>query len=125
MNGNTCAASVDVDIEAITPFDPMYEYPCERLGRNTEPLNLFEFVNVLKSPNRVVDAVLSVPVIVTGAEPSTVKPVHDTDPEHVADVVAVVERSPVEPTYVRPCDSEVNLRLDPNVEEAVEKIPPR
>ena len=46
------------------------------------------------------------------------------EPEHDTVVVAVVLTSPVEPTYVRPCDSEVSLSADENVEEAVEKIPP-
>jgi hypothetical protein len=81
-------------------------------------------LNVLKSDSSVVDAVESVPVIVTGAEPSTVNPEHDTDPEHDADVVAVVDTSPVEPTYVSPCDSDVSLSALPNVDEAVEKNPP-
>ena len=30
VNGNTCAARVDVATEETTPLDPMNEYPCER-----------------------------------------------------------------------------------------------
>jgi len=90
-----------------------------------EKLNLFSPEKKLVSERSVDDAVLSVPVIVTGAEPSTVNPVHDTEPEHVADVVAVVLSSPVDPTYVSPCDRDVSLSADPNVELAVEKKPPR
>ena len=86
--------------------------------------NLFTPVQLLVSDSKVVDAVLSVPVIVTGAEPITVKPEHDTEPEHVADVVAVVLRSPVDPTYVNPCDRDVSRSADPNVDEAVENKPP-
>ena len=89
----------------------------------TEPVNWLVFENVLKSASSVVEAVLSVPVIVTGAPPSTVKPEHDTEPEQVAEVVAVVLSSPVEPTYVKPCDRDVSLRLDENVDDAAENRP--
>lgn len=69
-------------------------------------MNLFSPVNVFASLSSVVDAVESVPVIVTGDEPRTVNPEHDTEPEHEAVVVAVVDTSPFDPTYARPCDSE-------------------
>ena len=85
--------------------------------------NRFTPVQLLVSDRRVVEAVESVPVIVTGAEPSTVKPEHDTEPEQLAVVVAVVDSSPPDPTNVSPCDSEVSLRADENVDEAVENIP--
>ena len=75
------------------------------------------------SDRSVDEAVLSVPEIVTGAEPITVNPEHDTEPEHVADVVAIVLSSPVEPTYVRPCDSDDSRSDEENVDDAVENIP--
>ncbi len=58
-----------------------------------------------------------------GAEPSTVNDVHDVEPEHVTYVVAVELSSPVEPTYVRPCDNPGNLNAPENVDDAVENIP--
>ena len=63
-------------------------------------------------------------MIVIGEAPITVNPVHDTEPAHEAVVVAIVDSSPVLPTYVRPCVSDVSLSPDENVDEAVEKIPP-
>jgi hypothetical protein len=78
---------------------------------------------VLKSVRRVDDDVLSVLEIVIGEEPMTVNPVHDVEPEQDTDVVAIVFRRPVEPTYPRPCESEVNLSGPENVDEAVEKNP--
>jgi hypothetical protein len=81
-------------------------------------------VKVFVSEKSVVEAVESVPVIVTGEEPMIVKPEHETEPEQAADVVAIVETSPVEPTYVRPCESEVSRSADENVELAVENNPP-
>ena len=85
--------------------------------------NRFTPVQLFVSASSVDDAVLSVPVIVTGAPPITVKPEHDTEPEQLAVVVAVVDSSPPDPTNVRPLDSEVSLRLDENVDDAVENSP--
>lgn len=85
--------------------------------------NLFRPVQKFESASNVVDAVLSVLVIVTGAEPSATNDVHDVEPEHDTVVVAVVPTSPVEPTYDRPCDSDVSLSGPENVDDAVEKIP--
>jgi hypothetical protein len=89
-----------------------------------EKLNLLIPEKKLVSDSRVVDAVESVPVIVTGAEPSTVNPVHDTEPEHDAVVVAVVDTSPVEPMYANPCDRDDSRSADENVDDAVENRPP-
>ena len=38
--------------------------------------------------------------------------------------VETVETRPVEPIYEKPWDSDGNLSAEPNVEEAVENIPP-
>lgn len=88
-----------------------------------EKLNLFTPEKKLVSDSSVVDAVLSVDVIVTGAEPRATNDVHDVEPEHDTVVVAVVLTSPVEPTYVRPCDRDESLRADANVDEAVDRSP--
>jgi len=53
------------------------------------PANVFPPVQVLKSARSVVEAVLSVEVMVMGEEPKTVKAVHEVAPEHEAVVVAV------------------------------------
>lgn len=50
---------------------------------------VFPPVQVLKSARSVVEAVLSVEVMVMGVEPNTVKAVHEVAPEHEAEVVAV------------------------------------
>jgi hypothetical protein len=60
-------------------------------------VNLFRPVHEFESDSSVDEAVLSVPDIVIGVEPSTVNPEHDTEPEHEAEVVAVVDTNPVEP----------------------------
>ncbi len=44
--------------------------------------------------------------IVIGDDPMTVKDVHDVEPEHDADVVAIVLSRPAVPTYVSPCVSD-------------------
>lgn len=60
-------------------------------------VNLFRPVHEFESASRVVDAVLSVDVIVIGADPNATNDVHDVDPEHETVVVAVVPTRPVEP----------------------------
>jgi hypothetical protein len=130
-------------VVSIVSAPPTLERPVPKRFVNNEPLStkfvvdayvndasvVEEFVNLFspdqkfESERRVDDAVESVAVIVIGDEPITVKDVHEADPEHDADVVAIVERSPVEPTYVRPCVSDVSLRAELNVEEAVENTP--
>ena len=77
--------------------------------------NLFTPLQKLVSDNNVVEAVESVPVIVTGDEPSTVNPVHDTEPEHDAEVVAVVFTIPLVPVYASPCDRVGSLNVPENV----------
>jgi hypothetical protein len=86
--------------------------------------NLFTPEKKLVSERSVDEAVESVAVIVTGDEPMIVNCEHDADPEHDAVVVAIVERRPVLPTYVRPCDRDDSLSAEPNVDEAVENKPP-
>ena len=75
------------------------------------------------SERSVDEAVESEAVIVIGDEPSTVKDVHEAEPEHDTDVVAVVDNSPSLPTYVSPCDSDDSLSAEENVDEAVERSP--
>ena len=53
------------------------------------PLNTCKLLQVLRSESSVVEAVLSVAVMVTGLEPRMVKLVHEAEPEHEAVVVAV------------------------------------
>ncbi len=80
--------------------------------------------NVFESDNRVVDAVLSVDVIVIGADPKATNDEHDVEPEHDTVVVAVVLSSPVDPTYAIPCDRDGSLSAPENVDDAVENRPP-
>ncbi len=86
-------------------------------------MNLFVPDQKLVSDSRVVEAVLSVPVIVIGAEPNATNDVHDVEPAQDTVVVAVVLTSPVEPTYATPCPSDDSLSGPENVDDAVEKIP--
>ena len=95
---NVCPPSIRLVVEAVVK-DP---YVVDEYESVVSAENTFGPENVFESDSSVVEAVESVPVIVTGAEPSTVKPAHDTDPEQEAVVVAVVLSSPVEPTYARP-----------------------
>ena len=88
-----------------------------------ENANLFTPLQKLVSDSRVVDAVLSVDVIVTGAEPNATNDVHDVEPVHDTVVVAVVLTSPVEPTYATPCPRDDSLSGPENVDDAVENIP--
>jgi hypothetical protein len=55
-----------------------------------EKLNLFTPEKKLVSDSSVDEAVLSVDVIVTGAEPRATNEVHDVEPEHDTVVVAVL-----------------------------------
>ena len=41
MNGKTCEARVDVDTVCTKPFEPRYEYPCDR-SVNLVPLRVVE-----------------------------------------------------------------------------------
>jgi hypothetical protein len=59
--------------------------------------HLFRPVHEFESDRRVDEAVESVLDIVIGADPNAVNPVHDVEPEHDTDVVAVVDTSPAEP----------------------------
>ncbi len=87
-------------------------------------MNLFRPVHEFESDSRVVEAVLSVDVIVIGADPNATNPVHDVDPEHDTVVVAVVPTSPAPPMYATPCDRDVSRSGPLNVDEAVENSPP-
>ena len=87
-------------------------------------VNLFRPVHEFESARSVDDAVESVDVIVTGAEPNATNCVHDADPEHDTVVVAVVPTRPVEPMYATPCDRDASLRALENVDEADENRPP-
>ena len=75
------------------------------------------------SASRVVDAVLSVDVIVIGAEPNATNDVHDVEPVHDTVVVAVVLTSPPVPRYATPCPSDDSRSGPENVDDAVENIP--
>ena len=88
-----------------------------------EKLNLFTPVQKLVSASRVVDAVLSVDVIVIGAEPNATNDVHDVEPVHDTVVVAVVLTSPPVPRYATPCPSDDSRSGPENVDDAVENIP--
>ncbi len=63
----------------------------------TPPLKALVPAQTLLSPNRVVEAVLSVLEIVIGDDPKTVNPAHDVAPEQDTVVVAVVPMSPPVP----------------------------
>jgi hypothetical protein len=63
-------------------------------------VNLLSPLQKLESESRVDEA--DEPEIVTGVEPITVNPVHDTEPEHEAVVVAAVDTNPFVPVYARP-----------------------
>ena len=82
-------------------------------------------VKKLVSVRRVEEDVESVPVIVTGEEPTTTKAEHETDPEQDADVVAMDETRPPDPMYARPCERDESRSGAEIVEEAVEKKPLR
>jgi len=89
-----------------------------------EKLNLFTPLQKLVSASNVVEAVLSVDVIVIGAEPNATNCVHDVEPEHDTVVVAVVLSSPPVPRYATPCDSDDSRSGPENVDDAVENRPP-
>ncbi len=84
------------------------------------PKNVFWPDQALLSLRSVDEAVLSVPVIVTGEEPNTVKEAHDAEPEHDAVVVAVVPTRPPDPTYKAPSERVESLRDPLTVEDALE-----
>ena len=113
-NDGSCRVPTDASVDDEVVNDP---YVVD------EKLNLFTPEKKLVSDSSVDEAVLSVDVIVIGAEPRATNEVHDVEPEHDTVVVAVVLTSPVEPTYVRPCDRDESLRLDANVDDAVDRRP--
>ncbi len=86
------------------------------------PMKVLAPEKVLLSERRVVEAVLSVPVIVTGDEPRIVCVEHETEPEHDAVVVAWVPTNPSVPEYRSP-DRPVSRTGPFSVEEALVNRP--
>ncbi len=63
----------------------------------------------------------NVPDAPPSSEPKV--PEYESDEPAVIVDVATVLTTPVEPTYVAPCDRDVSRSADPNVDDAVEKRP--
>ena len=62
VNGNTCPASVEVEIVETNPFDPVYANPCESDGSLNAPVKLLATETLFASPNNVDEANVHVEV---------------------------------------------------------------
>ena len=62
VNGNTCPASVEVEIVDTRPFEPTNENPCDSDGSRNDPVNLLVPENVFESDSSVDEANVQVDV---------------------------------------------------------------